>query len=229
MKQIAEILHENSGIMVVDGAQSVPHMKVDVKDLDCDFMAFSGHKMSGPTGLGILYGRYEMLEKLEPMTLGGGANARFNSAGDLILSDIPQRFEAGTPPIAQAVAMGQTVEYLEKLGIDNINTYEKQLHRYLIEKAEKLDNIEIYNPEADGAIMAFNVKGVFAQDAATYLSSKGIAVRSGNHCAKMLVEHLGTDATIRCSLYYYNTKEEIDYFIEVWKTCTVGNCIGVFF
>ena len=229
IKELTAIAHEHGAIMVVDGAQSVPHMKVDVKDLDCDFLAFSAHKMCGPTGLGILYGRYSLLEEMEPLTLGGGANARFNSKGDLILSDIPQRFEAGTPPIAQVVAMGKTIDYLTELGMDNIHAYEKQLHDYLIEKATKLDNITIYNPDADGAIMAFNVNGVFAQDAATYLSSKGIAVRSGNHCAKMLVEHIGTDATIRASLYYYNTFAEIDYFIDVLRTCTVENCIGVFF
>ncbi|MBR0386143.1 MAG: cysteine desulfurase [Erysipelotrichaceae bacterium] len=229
IREIAQLAHEKGALMIVDGAQSVPHMKVDVQQLGCDFLAFSGHKMCAPTGSGVLFGRYELLKELEPVRMGGGANARFNSRGEVILSDIPQRFEAGTPAIAQVIGLGAAIDYLSALRMDEIREREKHLHAYLVNKVKDMDNLIIYNPDAEGAIMAFNVRDVFAQDAATYLNSKSIAVRSGNHCAKMLVEHLGTDATIRCSLYYYNTEEEIDYFADVLKTCTVANCIGVFF
>nr|MCR5067918.1 aminotransferase class V-fold PLP-dependent enzyme [Erysipelotrichaceae bacterium] len=207
---------------------SVPHKKVDVRDLDCDLLAFSGHKMCGPTGIGVLYGKMEILEKLEPMLLGGGANKRFNSHGDLILSRIPERFEAGTVPIAQAVGLAEAARYLETVGMDSIEAYEQQLKQYLSARLKELDNIEFYNPDSEAAICSFNVKGVFAQDAGTYLSNHDIAVRSGNHCAKMLVEHLGVDATVRASMYFYNTTEEADRLVEVLKDCTLEKCIDIF-
>ena len=228
IKSICALAHQNGAIVVVDGAQSVPHKKTDVKDLDCDLLAFSGHKMCGPTGVGVLYGKTELLEKMEPMLLGGGANKRFNSQGNLILSKVPDKFEAGTVPIAQAIGLARAAQYLMDLGMENIEEYERELHEYLVSQLKQLDNIDFYNPHSDAAISSVNVKGIFAQDAASYLNSKGIAVRSGNHCAKMLVEFLGTDATIRCSLYFYNTKEEVDAFVQALKTCTLENCIDIF-
>ena len=228
IKSICALAHQNGAIVVVDGAQSVPHKKTDVKDLDCDLLAFSGHKMCGPTGVGVLYGKTELLEKMEPMLLGGGANKRFNSHGNLILSKVPDKFEAGTVPIAQAIGLARAAQYLMDLGMENIEEYERELHEYLVSQLKQLDNIDFYNPHSDAAISSVNVKGIFAQDAASYLNSKGIAVRSGNHCAKMLVEFLGTDATIRCSLYFYNTKEEVDAFVQALKTCTLENCIDIF-
>ena len=228
IKSICALAHQNGAIVVVDGAQSVPHKKTDVKDLDCDLLAFSGHKMCGPTGVGVLYGKTELLEKMEPMLLGGGANKRFNSQGNLILSKVPDKFEAGTVPIAQAIGLARAAQYLMDLGLENIEEYERELHEYLVSQLKQLDNIDFYNPHSDAAISSVNVKGIFAQDAASYLNSKGIAVRSGNHCAKMLVEFLGTDATIRCSLYFYNTKEEVDAFVQALKTCTLENCIDIF-
>lgn len=228
IKSICALAHQNGAIVVVDGAQSVPHKKTDVKDLDCDLLAFSGHKMCGPTGVGVLYGKTELLEKMEPMLLGGGANKRFNSHGNLILSKVPDKFEAGTVPIAQAIGLARAAQYLMDLGMENIEEYERELHEYLVSQLKQLDNIDFYNPHSDAAISSVNVKGIFAQDVASYLNSKGIAVRSGNHCAKMLVEFLGTDATIRCSLYFYNTKEEVDAFVQALKTCTLENCIDIF-
>ncbi|MBQ6653907.1 MAG: cysteine desulfurase [Erysipelotrichaceae bacterium] len=228
IKEITRLAHEKGAVVVVDGAQSVPHKKVDVRDLDCDLLAFSGHKMCGPTGIGVLYGKMEILEKLEPMLLGGGANKRFSSHGDLILSRIPERFEAGTVPIAQAVGLAEAARYLQSLGMDSIEAYERELKQYLSGKLKELDNIEFYNPGSEAAICSFNVKGVFAQDAGTYLSSHNIAVRSGNHCAKMLVEHLGVDATVRASMYFYNTREEADRLVEVLKDCTLEKCIDIF-
>lgn len=228
IKTICTLAHQAGAIVVVDGAQSVPHRKVDVRDLDCDLLAFSGHKMCGPTGIGVLYGKYELLEKMEPMMLGGGANKRFNSHGDLILSKVPDRFEAGTVPIGQAVGLARAAEYLQRIGFETIEKQEQMLQKHLAEKLKAMDNIEFYNPESDSAICSFNVKGIFAQDAASYLSSRNIAVRSGNHCAKMLVEFLGTDATIRASMYFYNTLEEADRFVEALQGCTLENCIDIF-
>ena len=228
MKSICALAHQVGAIVVVDGAQSVPHKQVDVKDMDCDLLAFSGHKMCGPTGIGVLYGKSELLERMEPMMLGGGANKRFNSHGDLILSKVPDRFEAGTVPIGQAVGLAEAAEYLQKIGLPEIERREKQLHDYLSGKLRELDNIEFYNPDSDSAICSFNVRGIFAQDAASYLSSRNIAVRSGNHCAKMLVEFLGTDATIRASMYFYNTEEEADRLVQALRNCTLENCIDIF-
>ena len=184
--------------------------------------------MCGPTGIGVLYGKSELLERMEPMMLGGGANKRFNSHGDLILSKVPDRFEAGTVPIGQAVGLAEAAEYLQKIGLPEIERREKQLHDYLSGKLRELDNIEFYNPDSDSAICSFNVRGIFAQDAASYLSSRNIAVRSGNHCAKMLVEFLGTDATIRASMYFYNTEEEADRLVQALRNCTLENCIDIF-
>ncbi|MBR5049439.1 MAG: cysteine desulfurase [Erysipelotrichaceae bacterium] len=228
MKSICALAHQVGAIVVVDGAQSVPHKQVDVKDMDCDLLAFSGHKMCGPTGIGVLYGKSELLERMEPMMLGGGANKRFNSHGDLILSKVPDRFEAGTVPIGQAVGLAEAAEYLQKIGLPEIERREKQLHDYLSGKLRELDNIEFYNPDSDSAICSFNVRGIFAQDAASYLSSRNIAVRSGNHCAKMLVGFLGTDATIRASMYFYNTEEEADRLVQALRNCTLENCIDIF-
>lgn len=227
IKEICQISHEHGVVVAVDGAQSVPHLKTDVKDLDCDFLAFSAHKMCGPTGLGILYGKKNLLEETEPLLLGGGSNARFNSCGQVILKDVPYKFEAGTQPIAEVMAFGATIDYLTNIGMDNIKEYEISLRDYLLEGMKKLNNLEIYNPTTDTGIITFNVKGIFAQDVASYLSTQKICLRSGNHCAKILVDYLKTSATLRCSLYFYNTFEEIDKLIEVLKDTTIEKCIDV--
>ncbi|MGL5978402.1 MAG: aminotransferase class V-fold PLP-dependent enzyme [Erysipelotrichaceae bacterium] len=229
IKAICEIAHSFGAIVVVDGAQSVPHMPVDVKAMDCDFLAFSAHKMVGPTGVGALYGKYELLDLMEPFLYGGGSNARFDMCGNIMLKKPPFKFESGTPAIEAVMGFGAAVAYLNNIGMDKIHAYEIELHRYFIEQIQTLDHIEVYNPEADNGVITFNIKDVFAQDAATYFNSKGIAVRSGQHCAKLLMDKLGTSATVRASVYFYNTKEEIDYFITVAKTATKENMLDAFF
>ncbi len=218
VKSIAKLAHENNILLMCDGAQSVPHMKIDVKDLDVDFLTFSGHKMCGPTGIGVLYGKYELLDKMDPVFVGGGMNAKFFMNGEVKYLNPPTKFEAGTLNIEGIYGLEAAVQYVENLGLDNIRKYEEDLRKYLISRLEGVPNIVIYNKDAESGIVTFNIKGVFAQDEATYLNSKGIACRSGQHCAKILNDFLKEVATVRCSLYFYNTREEIDYFVETLKT-----------
>lgn len=214
IKEIAKLAHERGIYLVVDGAQSVPHLKTDVKDLDADFLAFSGHKMCGPTGIGVLYGKYDLLCETDAMRLGGGSNSRYNSCGEVTLKKPPYKFEAGTPHIEGTIGLGAAIDYINKIGIENITKYERELRAYCIERMKELDNVEVYNPDSTGAV-AFNIKGVFSQDAASLFNTYGIAVRAGQHCAKILDEFLNVTNTLRVSFYFYNTKEEIDQFIEV--------------
>ncbi len=216
MKDICAYAHERGIVVSVDGAQSVPHQKTDVQEADIDFLSFSGHKMCGPTGVGILYGKYDLLCSMKPTRLGGGSNSRYNSCGVVTLKNPPYRFEAGTPHIEGAIGLGAAMQYLMNIGMDNIYAYEKQLRDYCISKLKQLDNVEIYNEKSHGAI-AFNIKGVFSQDAASLFNTYGIAVRAGQHCAKILDEFLDVTSTLRASFYFYNTYEEIDTFIEVVK------------
>lgn len=229
IKQMCEIAHEYGAYMIVDGAQSVPHMPVDVKDLDIDFLGFSAHKMCGPGGVGILYGKKELLDQMEPVFYGGDMNARFDKEGNVILKESPIKFEAGTPNIEGVIGTGAAIEYLLSIGMDNIHAYEAELRAYAIGKLSQLDNIEIYNPDNKYGPIDFNAKGVFAQDAAGFLASKNIAVRSGNHCAKILHNIIGTDQSIRASLYFYNNKEDIDKLVDACKDITLENCVGIFF
>ncbi len=229
VKEICSLAHQYGAKVVVDGAQSVPHMPTDVQEWDCDFLAFSAHKMCGPTGAGVLYGKYDLLQQANPFTYGGGSNARFNANGEVILKDAPFKFESGTQPIEGVIGLNAAAEYLMNIGLDNIREYEMGLHEYLVEQLSQLDNIDLYNPTADNCNAAFNVKKVFAQDAASYLSTKGICLRAGNHCAKLLVEYLKTDITLRASFYFYNTKEDVDALVEALKTTTIENCVSIIF
>ena len=229
IEEMTRIAHENGAIVVCDGAQSVPHTPTDVQAWGVDFLAFSAHKMCGPTGVGVLYGKYELLQKTDPFMLGGGSNARFDMCGNILLKDAPYKFEAGTPNIEGVLGLQQAVRYLESIGMEQIQAYEHELKAYAIEKLKKLDNLILYNPTSPTGIIAFNVKDVFAQDAAGYLNSQGIAVRSGNHCAKILLNVLKTSETIRASLYFYNTKEDVDRFVQACSEITLENCIGLFF
>lgn len=215
IKEICKFAHQNNVFVVCDGAQSVPHTKTDVKDLDVDFLAFSGHKMCGPTGVGVLYGKKELLESVEPLSLGGGMNESFDSEKEIYLKDLPQRLEAGTPNIAGVIGLGAAVDYLDKIGMDTISIYEQKLKKYMMDKLEKIPYIQIVNEEADSGIVAFNVEGIFSQDVAYYLNKYNICVRAGNHCAKILKKAIGVKNTIRVSLYFYNTKEEIDALVEL--------------
>lgn len=215
IKKICKFAHQNNMFVVCDGAQSVPHTKTDVKDLDIDFLAFSGHKMCGPTGVGVLYGKKELLESVEPLSLGGGMNESFDSEKEIYLKELPQRLEAGTPNIAGVIGLGAAVDYLDKIGMDTISIYEQKLKKYMMDKLEKIPYIQIVNEEADSGIVAFNVEGIFSQDVAYYLNKYNICVRAGNHCAKILKKAIGVKNTIRVSLYFYNTKEEIDALVEL--------------
>lgn len=226
IKEICEIAHENNALVLVDGAQAVPHIIVDVKDIDCDFLSFSAHKMLGPSGIGILYGKYDLLKQMNPMFLGGGANARFDKDGNVILKEVPEVFEAGTPNIEGVLGLGSAIDYLTSIGMVRIQEYDNYLVKYMMDKLCKLDNVVVYNPNAEVAIASFNVKGIFAQDVGSYLNKYGICVRTGNHCAKILHNITGTDQSIRASMYLYNTTDEIDRFIELIKECTLEKCVG---
>lgn len=227
IKEITSIAHKHNAKVCVDGAQAVPHFKIDVKDLDIDFLAFSSHKMLGPSGVGVLYGKYDLLDGLDPLFYGGGANSRFDKEGNIILQKTPLKFEAGTPNIEGVIGLGAAITYLNEIGLDNIEAYEKELVSYMMDKLSKLDNITIYNRKADCSIVSFNVNGIFAQDVGSYLNAHNICVRTGNHCAKVLHNIICTEQSIRASLYLYNTKEEIDKFVDVLSKCTLEECIGV--
>lgn len=227
IKELSKIAHEYGAILVCDAAQSAPHMKIDVKDLDCDFLCASAHKMCGPTGIGLLYGKYELLKKVDPFMTGGGDNARFDMCGNVAYLEPPAKFEAGTMNLAGIYGFGAAIDYLNSIGMDNIERYEAELHDYAISKLKTIKDLIIYNETADSGIITLNYKGVFAQDEASYLNSKGICVRSGEHCAKLLKDVLKTPATVRVSLYFYNTKEDIDALYEALKNG--GNFLDAYF
>ena len=213
IKTICEIAHKNNILVVVDAAQSAPHMKIDVQDLDADFLAFSAHKMCGPTGVGVLYGKYELLKKMIPFTYGGGMNLNYNERS-LQLVEIPYRFEAGTPNIAGIIGFGEAIDFINEIGIENIERHEKYLRKYLIKELEKIPYVKIYNKDCEGSTVIINVEGVMSGDLGLYLNTNGICVRSGKHCAKM---GDNKEDTVRISLYFYNTYEEIDYLIKALK------------
>ncbi|MDD3392158.1 MAG: cysteine desulfurase [Bacilli bacterium] len=215
IKEITALAHQNDILVVADGAQSVPHMKVDVKDLDVDFLAFSAHKMCGPTGVGIIYGKYHLLEKMKPIIFGGGMNESFTYDGEATYQKVPYCFEAGTPNIAGVIAFSKVIEYLLAIGLDNIQKHEKELRDYLVNELKKNDDIIIYNENSDSGIITINHQKLEAASLADYLNNYDICVRTGSHCAKILNSEIGTDNTCRISLYFYNNKEEIDYFINI--------------
>ena len=214
IKEITKYAHKLGIIVVIDGAQSVPHEKIDVRDLDIDFLTFSAHKMLGPTGVGIIYGKEKYLSKVKPLMVGGGMNAFFDSLMNVEYKNLPYKLEAGTPNIAGVIGFGSALDYIEKLGLDNIHKYEVDLKKYLVEKLSKLDKIKIYNKDIPNGIVTFNVDDVFSQDVAAYLNKKNICIRVGSHCAKILSEVLGVKNTCRVSLYFYNTKEDIDKLVD---------------
>lgn len=215
-KEITRFAHSKKIVVVCDASQSIAHHNINVCDLDVDFLCFSAHKMYGPTGIGILYGKYEFLEKTEPFIMGGGMNDIFNNKGLITYLKPPEKFEAGTLNIAGIYGFKAAIEYLNKIGMNNIENYEREICNYAFNKLSKNKNIIIYNNKKIRLnIITFNKKNVFAQDESTYLNSCGIAVRSGQHCAKMLVSTLKSIATIRVSFSFYNTKAEIDKLIKV--------------
>ena len=223
IKEIVEYAHKNNILVLVDAAQAAPHIKIDVKDLDVDFLAFSMHKMLGPTGVGILYGKKELLENTKPIIVGGGMNASYENDGTRTYSDLPQKLEPGTPNIAGVIATGSIIDYIENIGMNNIEKYEKELKKYAIDKLSQNSNIVIYNKNNDSGIVTFNYKGIFSQDIAIYLNKYNICVRAGNHCSKILKNELGVKNTVRISFYFYNTKEEIDKLIEALNNPNIFN------
>ncbi|MDK3887717.1 cysteine desulfurase [Staphylococcus pseudintermedius] len=218
IKAIAEIAHEHGAIISVDGAQSVPHMKVDVQDLNVDFYSFSGHKMLGPTGIGVLYGKREHLNQMEPTEFGGDM-IDFVDLYDSTWTDLPTKFEVGTPLIAQAIGLQAAIEYIESIGFDAIHEHEQALTTYAYEQMSQIEGIDIYGPSKDkrAGIITFNLKDVHPHDVATALDTEGVAVRAGHHCAQPLMKWLNVSSTARASFYIYNTKEDIDQLVEGLK------------
>ncbi len=210
VREMIELAHAQGTPVLLDGAQGVPHMRVDVQDLDCDFYAFSGHKMCGPTGIGVLYGKAELLEKMQPYE-GGGSMILSVSFEKTTYAAIPDKFEAGTPPIAAAIGLGEAAEYLESIGMDAITSYEDELLGYATDALSGIDGVRIFGNASDKAsVLSFNIEGVHAHDVGTILNDEGVAVRAGHHCAQPLMKRLGVPATVRASLYLYNTTEEVD-------------------
>jgi cysteine desulfurase/selenocysteine lyase len=209
IKDIIKMAHDIGAIVLVDAAQSVPHQAVDVQDMDCDFLAFSGHKMLGPTGVGVLYGKPELLEAMPPF-LGGGEMIRTVSLNDSTWNDIPWKFEAGTPNIAQAIGLGAAIDYINKIRLENIHEYEQELLNYAIEKMQEIPEINIYGAaQKRGAVISFNVENIHPHDLAQFLDNDGIAIRAGHHCAQPTMKKLGVSATGRASFYVYNSKEDV--------------------
>lgn len=217
MRDICELAHKNNILVVGDGAQSLSHIKTDVITDDIDFLVASAHKMYGPTGVGFLYGKFNLLNEMDPINYGGGMNAMYLTDGYIELREVPTRFEAGTQNIAGVIGMGEAIDYLSKIGLNNIVKYEHNLREYLVKRLKDLDNIIIYNEQNISSIVAFNVKEIFSQDVSVYLDKYNICIRSGNHCAKTLNNIFNVNNTCRISLAFYNTKEEIDKLIEVLK------------
>lgn len=219
IERIVKTAHQYEIPVIVDGAQSVPHMPVDVKNLDCDFLVFSAHKMLGPTGVGVLYAKKELLEKMKPFMAGGDMIKevfKFHTN----YNEVPYKFEAGTPNIADVVGFGAAVEYLEKIGMENIRKHEIYLTEYALESMQSLKHITIYGPmdsKFRGGVISFNIADIHPHDLATIMNDHGIAIRSGHHCAQVLMQRLDVPATSRASFYIYNTKEEIDKFVNAIK------------
>lgn len=213
IKEMAKIAHKNGAVMVVDGAQSTPHMKIDVQDLDCDFYTFSAHKMCGPTGIGVLYGKKALLENMEPAEF-GGEMIDFVGLYESTWKELPWKFEAGTPIIAGAIGLGAAIDFLEDIGLDEILAHEHRLAAYALERFKELEGAVVYGPAERAGLVTFNLEDVHPHDVATVLDAEGVAVRAGHHCAQPLMKWLNVSATARASFYLYNTEEDIDKLIE---------------
>ncbi|RNA67433.1 cysteine desulfurase [Alteribacter keqinensis] len=213
VKKIAQAAHKHGAVMLVDGAQSTPHMKVDVQDLDCDFFAFSAHKMCGPTGIGVLYGKKALLENMEPVEF-GGEMIDFVGLQESTWKELPWKFEGGTPIIAGAIGLGAAIDFLEDIGLENIEKHEHDLAQYALGRLEEMDGVTVYGPKHRAGLVTFNCDDVHPHDVATVLDADGIAVRAGHHCAQPLMKWLDVTATARASFYLYNTKDDVDVFIK---------------
>lgn len=217
VSKIGKFCYDNNILFNVDGAQSIPHMKVDFKNSYMDFLSFSGHKMCGPTGVGVLVARKELLEEMDPLCYGGGMNSFFEDDNSYELKEVPIKFEAGTTPIAEVIGLGEAIKYLMNIGMDNIHKYEVDLKKYLISKVKDIPNLILYNRNNDSGILAFNIDGVFAQDSSVFLNHYKICVRAGNHCAKLLKDEINIKNTVRVSMYFYNNYDDIDRLVDALK------------
>lgn len=214
IKEIIQLAHEVGALVSLDAAQATPHMRVDVQDLDCDFLAFSGHKMLGPTGVGVLYGKRHLLDAMPPIEFGGDMNDNVDKY-DANWKDVPYKFETGTPPIAEVIGLGKAITYLQEIGLDAIHKHERELHDYVVAKMEAIEGVVVYNKTAETGVISFNLSGVHPHDAVTYFDQENICMRAGHHCAQLVIKWLGVAATLRVSFYIYNTKEDADRFIDV--------------
>ena len=216
IKKIVKYAHKIGAIVLVDASQSIPHIKIDVQELDADFLVFSGHKMLAPLGIGVLYGKRNLLNKMTPFLMGGDM-IEYVYEQDTTFAPLPNKFEAGTQNVEGVVGFGAAIDYIEKIGYDEIQKIENELLTYARQKLSKLDYLDLYltpNEENHSGVISFNIKGVHPHDVASILNSEGVCVRSGNHCTQPLMRFLGIDSTCRASFYFYNTKEDVDRLVE---------------
>jgi len=219
LKKIIKQAHKKGAIVIVDASQSIPHMKIDVQDLDCDFLVFSGHKMLAPLGIGVLYGKKQLLNDMTPFLMGGDM-IEYVYEQDTTFAPLPNKFEAGTQNIEGVIGLAAAIDYIENIGYEKIAQIEEEVVSYAREELSKLDFLELYitpNKQNHSAVISFNIKGVHSHDVASILDTNGVCVRSGNHCAQPLMRYLGIDSTCRASFYLYNTKEDVDKLVEALK------------
>ncbi len=216
IKDIIRLAHEVGAVVSVDGAQAVPHMSIDVKDLDCDFLSFSGHKLCGPTGVGCLYGKHKLLEMMPPIEFGGDM-ADTVTKDSMTFKATPYKFETGTPMVEGVIGLAEACKYLSSIGLDNIALHEKKLRELAITELKKIDGIKIYNESCETGIISFNVDGVHPHDAASVFDNNNVCIRAGHHCAQLITSWLGTIGTVRASFYLYNTEEDVHKFVESVK------------
>ena len=216
VKKIIKYAHKKGAVVLLDASQSIPHMKIDVQDLDCDFLVFSGHKMLAPLGIGVLYGKKEILNKMTPFLMGGDM-IEYVYEQETTFAPLPNKFEAGTQNVEGVIGLGAAIDYIENIGYDKIQEIENKVVSYAIEELKKLDYIELYltpNLSSHSSVISFNIKGVHPHDVASILDSEGVCVRSGNHCAQPLLRYMGIDSTCRASFYFYNTIEDVDKLVN---------------
>ena len=217
IEEIVKYAHLKGIKVLVDGAQSVPHLKIDVQKIDMDFLAFSAHKMCGPTGVGVIYVSNNLLSEIDPIIFGGGMNADFSTDGNRVYKTMPDRLEAGTPNIAGVIGFGYVIKYLNSIGFDKIHNYEMELKEYAVKRLKEISKIKIYNENSKSGIITINYEGIFPQDLSIYLDKYNICTRAGSHCAKILKDEINIKNTLRISLYFYNSKGEIDKLIDALK------------
>lgn len=216
IKEIIKLAHEVGAIVIVDAAQAVQHFKIDVRDLDCEFLAFSGHKILGPTGIGVLYGKKNILKELQPVDFGGDMNEEVDLY-NVEVKDIPFRFETGTPAIAEALGLARALDFINEIGLENIHAHEQKLIKYALSELSKVEGVTVYNKTTDVGIISFNIDGVHPHDAASFFDEANICLRAGHHCAQLITKWLGVVGTLRASFYIYNTLEDVDKFVSVVK------------